>query len=128
MVEIIVVVVIIGLLATLILPKFFGRVGQAKQSVAKNNIRELETAIETFYLDYGRFPQSHQELITRPSDVDAGKWRQPAVKPSGLIDPWKNQYTYTYPGQYSQYDLKSLGADGQDGGEGDNADINNWEL
>lgn len=127
MVEIIVVVIIISVLAALIVPKFFGRVGEAKRSAAKTNIAEIEKAIDMFRYDYERLPNSLDELITQPSDIPAEKWKEPALKAKNLLDPWGRPFVYRNPGQQGIFDLLSLGADGQEGGDGDNADIVNWE-
>ena len=125
MVEIIVVVIIIAALATMIVPRFFGRIGQAKQSVAKSKLVEIEKAVETFSYDYGRFPESLDELVYRPADVPEEKWN-PALKAKELLDPWDREFIYKQPGDHGPYDVYSLGADGEAGGEGDNADIVNW--
>ncbi len=126
MVEIIVVVIIISVLATLILPKFIGRVGEAKASTAKQQIAEIEKAVDFFYYDYERYPSSLDDLVTRPSDIPAEKWKAPTLKAKNLIDPWGSPFVYRYPGQNGMVDIYSLGADGQEGGEGENADIGNW--
>jgi len=125
-VEIIVVVVIIGVLATLILPRFIGRIGEAKQGTAKSNLAQIESAIEMCSHDYGRLPQGLQELIERPGDVPEDRWHVPTVKPKDLVDPWGRSWIYVAPGSHGMYDLYSLGADGQEGGTGGNADVVNW--
>ncbi|KPK82650.1 MAG: hypothetical protein AMJ81_09680 [Phycisphaerae bacterium SM23_33] len=125
-VEILVVVIIIGVLAALIAPKFFGRVGAAKQSVAKQKLAVIEEAVDMFRYDYGRFPESLEELVTRPSDVPEEKWHLPAIKQKDLLDPWERAFVYKCPGDHGAFDLYSLGADAQAGGEGENADIVNW--
>lgn len=126
MVEIIVVVIIIAALAGLILPRFFGRVGSAKQSVAKQKIAEIEKAIEMFSYDYGRLPASLDELVNRPSDIPEEKWNPPSLRAKDLLDPWGNEFLYQYPGEHGLYDLQSYGADRQPGGEKENADVINW--
>lgn len=126
MVEILVVVIIIAALATLIVPKFFGRVGSAKQSVAAQKITEIEKAIEMFSYDYGRFPESLEELVTRPADVAEEKWNVPTLKAKDLLDPWGRSFSYRQPGEHGPYDLYTLGADNQAGGEKENADVVNW--
>ena len=129
-VETIVVVVIIAVLASMILPRLFGRVGTAKQGVAKTKLAEIEKAIEIFSIDYGRYPEMLDELVYRPADIPEEKWNLPMVKPKDLLDPWERQYIYAYPGDQDDeggaYDLNSLGADGEVGGEKENADITNW--
>ena len=125
MVEIIVVVIIIAVLAALIVPRFFGEVGKAKQAVAKQQIATLGTAVEKFYYEHNRFPASLDELVNKPADVDAANWN-PMVRPKDLIDPWGRPYLYKCPGSHDKYDLYSLGADGREGGTGDDADVHNW--
>ena len=125
-VEIMVVVIIIGVLAALIAPRLIGRVGKAKQSVAKQKIAVLSGVIERFRLDYGRYPQDLQELTDRSDDIPEEKWSPPEIKPKDLIDPWDRQFIYTYPGDNDIFDLYTLGADGAEGGDGDSADIISW--
>jgi general secretion pathway protein G len=126
MVEIIVVVIIIAVLATMIVPKFFGRVGAAKQSAARQKLIEIEKAVDTFRYDYERFPTSLDELVGRPADISSEKWQDPSLKPKDLIDPWGREFQYRCPGQHGKFDLYCLGADGAEGGEGEDADIVNW--
>ena len=126
MVEILVVVIIIGVLAALITPKFFGRIGTAKRSVALQKIQVIEGAIDMFSYDYGRLPDALEELVERPSDIEEAKWSSPTVRKKDLLDPWERSFVYKYPGEHGTYDLSSLGADGLAGGEGENADISNW--
>ena len=126
MIEIIVVVIVIGVLATLIVPNLFSRVGAAKQSVAQQKLATLEQAVQIFSVDYGRFPTTLDELVTRPGDIDPDKWTAPTVKPKDLEDPWGNPWIYRYPGENGVFDLSSYGADGQPGGTGEDADVVNW--
>ena len=125
-VEILVVVVIIGVLATLIVPRFFRHIDEAKQSVAKNNIAILGTAVDIFKYDYDRWPVNLDELVNRPADIDQAKWNPPSIKDKDLLDPWGKQFLYTQPGEHGAFDLYSFGKDGQQGGEKENADIGNW--
>ena len=125
-VEIMVVVIVIGVLAALIVPGLFGRVGQAKNSVTKQQIATIESAVNLFQQDYGRFPNSLEELVTKPADISDELWTSPSLKPKDLTDPWGNPFIYRYPGQQWAFELISTGADGQEGGEGENADITNW--
>lgn len=126
LVEILVVVVIIGVLAAVVVPQFFGRIGQAKASVAQQKLSAIDQAVQVFYYDYGRFPESLESLVNRPSDIDAEEWNAPSLKSKDLTDPWDNEFVYRVPGDHGAFDLYSLGADGQEGGEGENADITNW--
>ena len=126
LIEVLVVVIIIGVLAAMIVPQFFGRVGQAKQSVAKQKLASIEQAVEMFKYDYGRFPRDLTELVQRPSDIEPDKWNAPSLKEKDLTDPWGNEFVYEYPGEHGVFDLYSHGADGQRGGENENADVTNW--
>ena len=121
------VVIIIAVLATMIVPRFLGRVGQSKQAVAKINIAEIEKAIEIFSYDYERWPVNLDELVNRPADIDEAKWNPPTIKAKYLLDPWKRQFIYRQPGEHGIYDIYTLGKDGQEGGEDEDADIGNWE-
>lgn len=132
LIEIMVVVIIIGLLAAFIVPKVIGQVDQAKVSKAKADIQALEAALTMYRIDNSRFPttdQGLQALVQKPSDPAIKNW-----KPGGYLeriskDPWGNEYQYAYPGTHGKdYDLFSMGADGQPGGEGLDADIGNWNL
>ncbi|MDC0325312.1 type II secretion system major pseudopilin GspG [bacterium] len=130
LVEIMVVVVILGILAATIIPQFIGTAHDAKVSMARANIVELESAVEKFYIHMDRYPSSEEGLevlVTEPTD-GAGKWRGPYIK---ILrpDPWGNPYQYTNPGQHGSmtFDLWSRGSDSADGGEAESADISNWE-
>ena len=125
LVEIMVVVIIIGVLAALIVPSLFSRTGKAKVSVAKQQVATLDSAVQMFQQDYGRFPESLQELVNPPADVEGAA--PPQVKPKDVIDPWGNEFVYRYPGDNWAFNIISLGADGQEGGEGEAADISNYE-
>ena len=126
MVEIIVVVIIIAVLATMVAPQFFARVGQAKQSVAKQKLVELEKAVDMFSYDYSRLPEDLNEIVERPDDIDPEDWNPPVIKAKDLLDPWNRPFVYKHPGDHGSYDLYTLGADGEIGGEKDNADVVNW--
>jgi len=130
LIEIMVVVVIIGLLAAVIVPSVVSKVDEARVARAKQDIASLETALTMFRLDNSRYPNSEQgllALVQQPTDPTIRNW-----KPGGYLkrvskDPWENDYLYAFPGTHNnEYDLYSLGADGQPGGEGVNADIGNW--
>lgn len=130
LIEIMVVVVIIGLLAAVIVPQVVSKVDDARVARAKQDIASLETALTMFRLDNSRYPSNEQGLVAlvqQPTDPTIRNW-----KPGGYLkrvskDPWENAYVYAYPGTHNnEYDLYSLGADGQPGGEGVNADIGNW--
>jgi general secretion pathway protein G len=127
--EIMVVVIIIGVLAATIIPQFMGTTHDAKVSAAKSDVAQLENALERFNLHMDRYPtmdEGLKVLVEAPAGEDK-KWRGPYIK---LLrpDPWGNPYQYRVPGMHhtSTFDVWSRGADGQDGGEGPNADIGNW--
>src|ERR1017187_9418881 len=127
--EIMVVVIIIGVLAATIIPQFMGTTHDAKVSAAKSDVAQLESAMERFNLHMDRYPtmdEGLKVLVEAPAGEDK-KWRGPHIK---LLrpDPWGNPYQYRVPGMHhvTTFDVWSRGADGQDGGEGPNADVGNW--
>jgi len=132
LIEIMVVVVILGILAALIIPNIMDRPDQARIAKTKQDIRALDTALSLYRMDNYRYPtteQGLQALVEKPGTPPV----PPNYKPGGYLkrmpkDPWGNDYIYLSPGSHGEYDLSSLGADGQPGGEGVNADINNWEI
>jgi general secretion pathway protein G len=132
LIEIMVVVVIIGLLAAVIVPAVMKRIDDARVAKAKEDIQSLETALTMYYMDNSKYPTNDQglgALTTQPTDPTIRNW-----KPGGYIeriskDPWGYDYVFTFPGTHGKpYDLCSLGADNQPGGDGINADICNWNL
>ena len=132
LIEIMVVVVIIGLLAAVILPNVFGRVAKAQVARAKADIRGIETALTMFKLDNYKYPNTDLGLTAlsqRPNDPSIRNWPEEGYLKTVPKDPWQNPYQYVFPGTRGQaYDLYSFGADGQEGGEGDNADLGTWNL
>jgi general secretion pathway protein G len=129
--EIMVVVVILGILGALIVPQMFGQVDKARVAKARQDLKTIEAALEMYRLDNFRFPSTDQglkALIEKPADSSVRNW-----KPGGYIkdlekDPWDNDYRYAYPGTHGkEIDLFSYGADNQEGGEGNDADIANWD-
>ncbi len=126
-VEIIVVIVIIGVLATLIAPRLLSRVGEAKSTAARSKGQTLATSVQSFMLDCGGLPNGAtlDILMNRPGDVDAAAWKGPYLQNSDqLLDPWGRLYVLIVPGKKNvDFDIVSYGADGQPGGEGDNADV-----
>lgn len=128
LIELMVVIVILGLLAALVAPKMFGKVGQAKQKAAKAQIELFGTALDAFRLDVGRYPTTSeglQALRTRPSGVE--KWNGHYLSKEIPLDPWGYPYNYVSPGSNGGYDLYSLGADNGEGGEGEKMDIVSWK-
>jgi general secretion pathway protein G len=127
--EIMVVVVIIGLLAAIVVPNFVSNIDKAAVSRTKQDIRGIETALNLYRLDNFRYPTGEdglQALVTNPGEAAAPNWQSKLKKLP--VDPWNHPYQYANPGQHSEFDVFSLGADGQEGGEGVNADIGNWDL
>lgn len=127
LVELIVVMVIIGLLASFVYVKFIGRVGESKLNAAKAQIEILNQALELFRLDTGRYPTSEEGLNALNDDPGIENWAGPYLKKAVPNDPWRRPYTYQSPGNHGDYDMYSYGADGSPGGEGENKDINSWE-
>ena len=125
--ELLVVMVIIGLLAGYVGPKYFSQVGKSQVKAARAQIDSLEKSLDQYRLDSGHFPTMEQglaALMTRPPNEP--KWDGPYLKKSVPADPWGNPYVYKIPGEHGDYDLISLGKDGQPGGTGEAADITNW--
>jgi general secretion pathway protein G len=130
LIEIMVVMVIVGILAATVIPKFMTTTFDAKVSAAKGHIAELESALERFNVHMDRYPTPEEGLkvlVDAPAAEDK-KWRGPYIKQL-RADPWGNPYQYRNPGLHhtTSFDLWSRGADGQDGGEGQGADIGNWQ-
>ena len=129
--EIIVVVAIIAILAAYIAPKVAGRVDDARISKAKHDIRQLESSLEMYKIDNFTYPSSSQgldALVNRPTGENTKNWRDGGYIKKLYKDPWGNEYLYQYPGSNGEYDVYTLGADGSVGGEGEAADIGNWNL
>jgi general secretion pathway protein G len=127
LIELLVVMVIVALFATIVGTRVGRNVGKARQVAAKSQISEYESALDQFKLDVGRYPSNEEGLMAlrnRPSD--ALNWDGPYLKKELPPDPWGRPYVYRFPGTHGDFDLMSYGADGQEGGEGDNADIVNW--
>lgn len=131
LIEIMVVVVILGILAGFVVPKIMDRPDQAKIVRAKSDVRAIESALNMYKLDNHRYPASDQglsALVDKPGGSDAAKnWKQGGYLDKIPKDPWGNEYRYLNPGQHGTIDIYSLGADGQDGGEGIDADVGNWD-
>lgn len=127
--ELIFVVVIIGLLAGLIVPRFVGKVGKSKVTIAKAQVEALATALEAYKMDTAHYPSNEQglaALIKPPPGED--RWDGPYLHKSVVPkDPWGVEYIYKYPGQHGSYDIISYGSDGKEGGTGQDADIVSWE-
>ena len=134
LIELMVVMVILGILAGMIVPRIMDRPEEARRTKAAVDIQALEQALQLYKLDNGRYPTSEQGLqaLVEPPAVGrlAKKWREGGYLDKGKVplDPWGNEYAYISPGLHGEYDLISYGPDGEPGGEGLDADINNWEL
>ncbi|MEE4242837.1 MAG: type II secretion system major pseudopilin GspG [Desulfopila sp.] len=134
LIELLVVLIIIGILAGYIGPKIMGRPEEAKRTKAALQIKALETALHLYKLDNGTYPSTDQGLQALVAAPESGrlppKWRKGGYLEKATVpkDPWANDFVYLSPGVNSDFDLTSYGADGESGGEGDNADINNWEI
>jgi len=131
LIELLIVLVILGLLAALIGPKLFGNVDKAKIETTKSQISSLETTLDAFRLDMGRYPTTEEGLsilANKPDDAAPGatRWKGPYMKKVPK-DGWGNDYQYKAPGDHGEYDLWSYGGDNREGGEGNDADITNWE-
>lgn len=131
LIEIMVVVVIIGLLATLVLPRVLGRQEQAQIEKTKADIQALSSALKLYKLDNFNYPSTQQgldALVSQPSgDPPAKNWKEGGYIERLPTDPWGNDYQYLSPGQKGEYDLWSYGSDGKPGGEKGAADIGNWK-
>ncbi|MDX1778163.1 MAG: type II secretion system major pseudopilin GspG [Thermodesulfobacteriota bacterium] len=128
LIELLVVLVIIGLLGAIVAPRFIGKGEQAKPKIARQQIEMLGTALDTYKLDVGDYPEG-LNLLIETTEEDMSKWDGPYLKKRVIPkDPWDNEYVYKYPGEYSDYDLSSYGKDGDEGGEGLDRDINSWEV
>ena len=134
LIELMVVVVILAILAGLIIPRFMGETDKAKQAKAKMQIESLESALKMYKLDNGSYPTTEQglkALVETPTVGNLPKnWRQGGYLEKGKVpkDPWDHEYVYVSPGSHGDFDLSSLGADGEPGGEAFDKDINNWEI
>ena len=127
LIELLVVMIIIGLLAALVGPRLFGKVGSTKIKAAQAQIEMLGTALDMFRLDIGRYPESSeglQALREQPSGLE--QWAGPYLPKPVPLDPWNHAYEYASPGEHGDYDLSSNGADGMPGGDGENADVVSW--
>ena len=134
LIELMVVVVIIAILAGLVIPRFMGETDKAKQAKAKMQIESLESALKMYKLDNGSYPTTEQGLKALVETPTVGNLpknrRQGGYLEKGKVpkDPWDHEYVYVSPGSHGDFDLSSLGADGEPGGEEFNKDINNWEI
>lgn len=127
LIELMVVIIILGLLAAFVAPKFFGRVSEAKLKSAKTQIELFGTALDALRLDTGRYPTTDEGLKAlreKPSGME--NWKGPYLPKEIPMDPWGKPYVYKSPGEQGDYDLISYGLDGAPGGEGENQDVVSW--
>jgi general secretion pathway protein G len=125
--ELLVVMVIIGLLAGYVAPKFFAHIGKSEVKVARAQIDSLEKALDAYRLDMGAYPNTEQGLVAlvqRPANE--ARWLGPYLKKGLPNDPWGRPYQYRQPGEHGDFDLLSYGKDGQAGGTGEAQDLVNW--
>jgi len=134
LIELMVVIVILGILAGLIIPRIMGRPEEARRMKARIQIESIETAIKLYKLDNGYYPSTEQGLQALVEPPSAGQlpraWREGGYLEKGKVpkDPWGNEFVYLSPGVHGDYDLSSYGADGEPGGEGKDEDVAGWEL
>jgi general secretion pathway protein G len=129
LIELLIVMVIIGLLAAFVVPKFIGRIGESKQITTKAQIELLSTALEMYKLDTGKYPpqgEGLKALINKSGEVN--NWKGPYLRKNIIPkDPWGAEYVYKHPGEHGDYDILSYGADGNEGGTDEDADVVSWE-
>lgn len=129
LIELMIVVVILGLLATIVMPRMLDRPEQARRTKAKIDIRNIESALALFKTDTGRFPTTSEGLAALVSDPGIKDYNSDGYLDKVPSDPWGNEYIYISPGvRGKDYDLESYGKDGEDGGTGNSADIESWNL
>lgn len=127
--ELLVVLVILGLLAALVGPTLYQRIKPAKESAARAQLENFATALDGFLIDVGRYPSTQdglKALRAKPDGIEA--WNGPYLKKEVPNDPWGQAYVYRAPGRTGGYEIVSYGADGREGGDGENADITSWEA
>lgn len=133
-IELMVVVVILGILAGMIVPRYMGRTDDAKVIKAKMDIAAIETSLKMYYLDNGFYPTTEQglkALVEKPTTEPVPvRWNESGYLDKRRVpkDPWGREYLYLCPGVNGEYDILSYGADGVPGGEGKNQDIKSWEI
>ena len=129
LIELMIVVVILGLLATIVMPRILDRPEQARRMKAKVDIRYIETTLALFKTDTGRFPTTSEGLEVLVSDPGIKGYNSDGYLDKVPLDPWRNRYIYLCPGVHSKdYDLESYGKDGENGGTENDADIESWNL
>ncbi len=127
LIELLVVMVIVGLLAALVAPRLFPKLGKGKQAAAKAQIELLGQALDQMRLDIGRYPTTQEGLKALVTNPQVPNWDGPYLKKSLPNDPWGRPYGYQSPGNHGEYDLYSYGRDGSPAGEGEDADVTSWQ-
>lgn len=125
--ELLVVMVIVGLLVGYVGPRYFSQLGKSEVKAARAQINAFEKSLDQYRLDIGHYPATDQglaALVVKPANEP--KWQGPYLAKAVPADPWGNAYQYRQPGEHGEFDIWSFGKDGQPGGEGDAADVNNW--
>lgn len=131
LIEIIVVIVVLSVLAGVVGVQVFGRVGESRTQAARTQIEQFGVQLDLYRLDNGSYPATEQGLAalwqrpTTPPEPRA--WKGPYSKKAIPLDPWGNPYLYRSPGEHGDYEIVSWGADGKEGGEGENADVTSWQ-
>ncbi|HEY7654119.1 MAG TPA: type II secretion system major pseudopilin GspG [Methylomirabilota bacterium] len=130
LIELLVVIIILGLIAGLVGPRLFGRVGQSKLATAKAQIELFGAALDQYRLDVGAYPPAGVGLQALVRNPNVQNWNGPYLKkPAVPMDPWGRSYQYKCcPGDHGDYDIWTLGADGAPGGEGESGDVTSWEV
>ncbi len=126
--ELLVVLVVLGLLAGIVAPKYFSQLGRSQAKVARAQIEGLSKALDLYRLEVGHYPSSEQglqALVAAPPEES--RWTGPYLQKNVPQDPWGRNYIYRYPGENGEYDLLSMGKDGQPGGEGEDAEVTSWQ-
>lgn len=130
LIELLVVLLILGMIAGIAGPQIMNYLGDSKAKAAKLQIGEFEGTLDLYKLDVGRYPDGQeglQALVQAPATA-GDRWRGPYLKKKAVPkDPWGNDYVYTAPGKHGNFDIVSLGADGKEGGDGENKDVTSWE-
>jgi len=129
LVELLVVMMVLGLLASIVGPQIMKHVGESKSKTARIQIEDLSASLDMFLLDTGRYPTTEEGLqVLVSAEQGIQNWNGPYLKKQRLpMDPWGNDYVYRSPGEHGAYDLFSLGSDKALGGNGESKDVNSWE-
>jgi general secretion pathway protein G len=126
--ELLLVLVIIGLLSAIVAPSLYQRIKPAKDTAVREQMGNFSVALDSFFVDMGRYPVTSEGLNVLRVKPDGGEmWKGPYLQKEIPTDPWGKSYVYRSPGRNGGYEIISFGEDGREGGEGDNADINSWE-